>query len=271
MINRRAGIVLLCFGLALTWLSCDKPNNDGNGPSGPYMLSYGDSILYLKPQGGDYVVRPTEVRPGSYEGFPEGIEIDDKTGEINVSKSETGLRYRITHTAPDGTLTETMVVLSGITFTDKYYNLSQNDSIALPVYNALASRVLPVAGSVFDEGGGAQASGCDVQTVNGRINLAKSVRDGLFGANPKNDDRRDIDIVYRLNDGSNKAANKLRVRLYYYTSMATVADDLKQTLKEREDDGVFLRDSRATASTTEQGKIQRLAKPRPPCVVIIAN
>jgi hypothetical protein len=243
---------------SLLWLSCSK---DGSTDGGSYNLSYGDSILYHRASSNDYIVSPTQHRNGTYAGFPEGIEIDDKTGAINVSKSEMGLRYRITHTADDGTVTTTKVVLSGITFLDKFYRLSANDSIAFPIYNATASAPVPTAGSVFDEGGGASISGCDVKTINGQINLAQSIRNGLFGSNPTNDDRKDIDIVYRLNDGSNKVVNKLRVRLYYYTSMATVAPDLLETLQERERDGVFLRGAQTEA----------LAKPRPPCVIIIAN
>ncbi len=267
MLNRYRyffGISLILF--SLTWLSCDQGDNN---PSGPYDLSYGDSILYLRPQAGDYVVYPTERRDGVYEGFPDGIEIDDHTGAINVSKSETGLRYRITHTAPDGRQTQTLVVISGITFTDKFYNLSQNDSIALPVYNAHPARALPLTGSVFDDGGGANASGCDVRTINGQINLAQTVRNGLFGTNPSNDARRDIDIVYRLNDASGKAVNKLRVRLYYYTSMATVAPDLLETLNDREQLGVFLQS--APTGNTSSARLLREAKPRPPCVIIVGQ
>jgi hypothetical protein len=241
--------------------SCSKDNSD---PGISYNLSYGDSIIYLRPSSGDYTIRPLTHRQGAYSGFPDGIEIDEETGEINVSKSETGLRYRITHTAPDGTTTSIKIVLSGITFFDQYYRLSQNDTIAFPIYNANPSSALPVTGSVFDDGGGASASGCDVRTVNGQINLAQSIRNGLFGPSPSNDDRKDIDIVYRLNDGSGKSVNKLRVRLYYYTSMATVAPDLLETLNERRDEGVFLKGNQ-TARTARE------ARPRPPCVIILAN
>jgi hypothetical protein len=237
-------------------LSCNKSSNN---PSGPYNLSYGDSIIYLKAQSTDYIVYPSEQRAGVYSGFPEGIQIDDITGAINVSKSETGLRYRITHTAPGGTVTTTMVVLSGITFPDKFYHLSQNDSIAFPVYNASVSRPVPLSGSTFDEGNGANSGGCSVQTINGQINLAQSVRNGIFGTTPQNDVRKDFDIAYRLNDESGKSLNKLRVRLYYYNTMADVAPDLLQTLQDRSDQGVFLR----TTGTA------RVAKPRPPCVIII--
>ncbi|MEO7922220.1 MAG: hypothetical protein ABIR30_00935 [Chitinophagaceae bacterium] len=255
-------IGLLVIVLSLAWIACNKSGVDQ--PTGPYILSYGDSIIYAKPSAGDYIISPTTHRDGVYSAFPEGIEIDDNTGAINVTKSETGLRYRITHTAINGTVTNTNVVLSGITFFDSFYNLSQNDSIAFPIYNASATRALPVAGSLFDDGGGANASGCDVKTVNGQINLAQTVRNGLFGNTPANDSRRDIEIVYRLNDNSQKTVNKLKVRLYYYTSMATVAPDLLQTLQDRQTGGVFLRG--IVFERTEQA-----AKPRPPCVIIIAN
>jgi hypothetical protein len=247
---------LLLLVLFITWTACNKGSSD---PIGPYNLSYGDSIIYLKAQSADYIVSPTEHRAGTYSGFPDGIEIDDNTGAINVSKSETGLRYRITHTAPNGTETKTMIVLSGITFPDKFYRLSQNDSIALPVYNASPARAVPVNGSTFDEGNGANTGGCSVQTLNGQINLAQSVRNGIFGNIPQNDVRKDFEIAYRLNDASGKTLNKLKVRLYYYNTMADVAPDLLETLQDRTDQGVFLR----TAGTA------RVAKPRPPCVIII--
>lgn len=260
--SRTLFITFFIVAVTVIWLGCNKPNDNSGGT--PYVLNYGDSILFLKPTTGDYIVYPLVAKSGTFEAFPEGIEIDDNTGAINVSKSETGLRYKITHTANDGKKTTTMVVLSGINFTDKFYRLSQNDSMAFPVYNANPARTLPVTGSIFDDGGGAGISGCDVKTVNGQINLAQSIRNGLFGNNPTDDQRRDVEIVYRLNDGSNKAVNKLKVRLYYYTSMATVAPDLLQTLQDRENDGVFLRGF-GTESTVQA------ARPRPPCVIIIAN
>lgn len=262
----RTGTIVF-FILAVA-LACNKPKNQG-----PYSLSYGDSILYAKNQAGDYIVYPTEQRSGTYTAFPEGIEIDDNTGAINVTRSETGLRYRITHTATDGTVTNALVVLSGITYFDKFFNLAQNDSIAFPVYNASPSRPLPLSGSVFDEGGGANSSGCDVKTVNGQINLAQTVRNGLFGNTPVNDARRDIEIIYRLNDQSGKAENKLKVRLYYYSSMANVAPDLLQTLRDREDLGVFLRNEPvpSTGGGTLAARSLALAKPRPPCIIIIGQ
>ena len=256
-------IVNIVLSVSLVLTSCSRTGTGVNNT--PYILSYGDSVIYLRTtSSGDHIVYPLSRRDGVYSGFPEGIEIDASTGAINVSKSETGLRYRITHTAPDGTQTQTMVVLSGITFPDKFYNLSQMDSLAFPVYNASAGNTLPINGSNFDEGNGANSGGCSVRTDNGVINLAQCVRNGVFGAIPQNDSRRDFEIAYRLNDQSGRSLNKIKVRVYYYTSMATVAPDLLQTLSDRQSGGVFLRGAAGE-------EFAQAAKPRPPCVIIIAN
>ena len=254
------------FALAIFISSCSKSSSGSGEPTGPYFLSYGDSIIYLRSQSTDYIVSPTQRRAGTYSGFPEGIEINESTGAINVTKSETGLRYRITHVSPSGDTTRTLVVLSGITFTDKFYRFSTGDSIAFPVYNASSFRVLPVSGSVFDDGNGANSGGCAVKTDNGRINLKATVRNGVFGTIPSNDSRRDFDILYKLNDPSDRSVNKLRVRLYYYNTMANVPADLLQLLNDRQQNGVFIGNRGSTSERTEQA-----AKPRPPCVIIIAN
>jgi hypothetical protein len=263
----KAIVYFLLLVISFATYSCQKPA----GHSGPYKLSYGDSILYLQPSSGDYIVYPTEQRAGTYTAFPEGIELDDKTGAINISKSETGLRYRITHTASDGTVTTTLVVLSGINFTDHFYRLSQGDSIAFPVYNADAAKTLPLNGSSFDEGNGANTGGCSVKTLNGQINLAQTVRNGVFGSTPANDARRDFDIAYRINDASGKSLNKLRVRLYYYNTMADIAPDLLQTLQDRQAAGVFLSAHDSYFDPTAIARGTNVAKPRPPCVIIVGQ
>nr|MBP6215268.1 hypothetical protein [Chitinophagaceae bacterium] len=211
---------------------------------------------------------PVSTRPGTYTGFPDGIEIDDNTGAINVSKSETGLRYRVTHTDPDGTVTETKVVLSGITFKDHFYFLSNNDSIALPIYNADANRVLPLSGSVFDEGNLANAGGCSVKTDNGKINLRETIRNGVFGFPPRNDAQETFEIRYRINDASGKTENRLKVLLYWYNTINDVPQYVWDILNERTQQGVFLRNGAMNNSTT-MGRLAKEAKPRPPCVVIV--
>lgn len=262
-------IAILISGIVF---SCKKDNMT---QSKPYQLSYGDSILYLRDQATDYIVYPTEQKAGQYFGFPDGIDIDQVSGAINVSKSETGLRYRITYVSPQGDTSKTMIVISGINFLDKFHHLSQGDSVALPIYNASIDKILPVSGSSFDEGNNANSGGCSVRTNNGQINLSQTVRNGVFGATPQNNANKEFDIYYRLNDNSSKALNKIRVKMYYYNTMNDVAPDLLQTLQDRSNDGVFLGTSYQTipanSSTMRTRATAKAAKPRPPCVIIIAN
>ncbi|MBL0135294.1 MAG: hypothetical protein IPP79_15605 [Chitinophagaceae bacterium] len=174
---------IAAFSLAvLIMVGCDKP---GDTPIAPYKLSYGDSIFYIKNAAGDVLISPTEVRSGIYTGFPEGIEIDETNGQVNVSKSETGLRYRITFKdAVTGDTSSTIILVSGINYYDKIYNLSNNDTTVVPVYNASTSRTIP-ANSVFDEGNGCNSVGVAVDINAATINIAQTIRNGLFGTVPK--------------------------------------------------------------------------------------
>lgn len=264
-----AALIVIIAGAILN--SCKKPATDSTpeSPQPPHVFAYPDSILYLRNQADDYVVYPKEASPGKYYGFPEGIEIDEVTGAINVNKSESGLRYRITHVSPSGDSTSTLIIISGINFEDKFYHLSTGDSIADPIYNASINRILPVDGSIFDEGDIANSGGCSIKTDNAKINLAQTVRNGVFGRKPKNDERRDFEILYRLNDDSHKALNKLKVRVYYYETIDDVAPDLLETLQDRKDAGVFIQ-SKVTAPAVMSIN-KNIAVPRPPCIIIIAN
>ena len=255
--------ILPLFVLLL--IACSrKPQNDT--PAAP--LSYGDSVLYLRAGSGETVVAPVNPQSGRYSAFPEGLEIDGRSGVINVSRSETGLRYRVDFQSESGATASTYVVLSGVNYVDKYFNLAAGDSLLRPVYNADPARGLP-AGS-FDESRLAASEGCAVATGNGTINLAKTLRDGFLGANPQNDACKEVEIAYTLNDRSNRASNKIKVKIYYYNTMADVTSDIRQTLQERE--GMILGAAAGPlpASATTARVLGR-AKPRPPCIIIIAH
>jgi hypothetical protein len=131
--------------------------------------------------------------------------------------------------------------------------------------------VLPISGSNFDDDNTANTGGCAVRTDNGSINLAESVRKGVFGAIPKNDDQKTIEIKYRINDASGKSQNKLKVLLYWYETMADVPQYVWDILNDRTTEGVFLRGAGNSADPLSTSRLQRLAKPRPPCVVIVAH
>jgi hypothetical protein len=253
-------VFFLCFAALL---SCNK-NNEAKPVDTNYKLSYGDSIFYVNSQPAN-IINPVNAPQGTYYSIPKGLEIDPNTGSINVSSSEAGLRYKVTFTSTTGYSTSSFIVISGIDFPDKYYHLTENDSIAFPVYNASSANAIP-AGS-FDDDYSANSSGCAMKTTNGQINLTESIRRGLFGSTPKNDTRKDFEIKYRINDKSGNALNKIKVLLYYYDKASDVPADLKQTILDHQS-VTFHPDN--TPLTGVVGSITT-AKPRPPCIVIIAH
>lgn len=247
-------------------------------PPAAVKLSYGDSIFYLQNQASDYIVLPTQAQAGVYSGFPEGIEIDPVTGAINVSKSETGLRYKISFKPAGATDSITTIILiSGINFMDGFYKLTSADSIAKPVYNGNTANIVPGInnGSNFDEGSGCNSAGCTVNVSNGIINLAQTVRNGVFGTKPANNDRHEFVMNYRLNDKSNKNLNTLKIKLYYFETINDVTQEAYDIISSRlgtvfkpATPGGIITPFLANMLNKPVGKV---AKPRPPCIFILAR
>jgi len=285
-INAYFLIPFFVLGLSVTILSCKKDNSAGGNNPGTttpgYQLTYGDSIFYLNNQTSDYVILPEQPRQGQYSGFPEGIEIDPKTGEINVSKSETGLRYRVTF-VPDGT-TDTfnvMIVISGINYLDGFYRLNTADSIARPLYNATINKPIPGVnnGSSFDNGSNCNNAGCNVNIGDGTINLAQTVRNGVFGPVPSNNDRHQFQMNYRINDKSSETSNTIQVKIYYFDSINDVTQEVYDIISSRQ--GAILGFQPTPIpfeNFTEVNSIQQVngsqkptPKPRPPCIFILGR
>ncbi|MEP7142689.1 MAG: hypothetical protein ABI707_07455 [Ferruginibacter sp.] len=274
MVNR-IRIIFLSFSLSALIFSCSKNNDVTPGnvvPPVNVVLSYGDSVFYLRDQSADYIITPTQTGVGRYSGFPEGIEIDQKTGAINISKSETGLRYRVSFKPDDATdSVSTVILISGINFLDGFYKLTTDDSIAKPIYNGSKINAIPGAnnGSVFDEGSNCNSAGCNVNVLSGTINLAQTVRNGVFGSSPSNNDRHEFEMNYRINDKSNKSLNTLKVKLYYFNSISDVTQEVYDIMADRQ--GTLLRNSSLSSSGVLNKPIGVNRKPRPPCIFILAK
>ena len=57
---------------------------------------YGDTIVFDQPVNGDYIVKP--VNPpgaGKYFAWPVGMSLDQNTGAIDLTQSQTGMKYMI--------------------------------------------------------------------------------------------------------------------------------------------------------------------------------
>jgi hypothetical protein len=259
--------------LLLVFVACNKANRSDNNPetntsesSGgdssidantlltnnvqcPNAPNYGDSIIYLQPKSGDYTVQPVNNIgiQGTYVSWPEGLDLNKNTGEIDLSKSETGARYVIAFIKKGTTDTcVSQLILGGITYMDSIYVIGNNDTLAAPVFNAnpMVSPVCDASDdtdypdnngngnnkcSFDDDAPGSKANDqkLRVRTKSGIINLKRSVADGLFGPNLKNGDNKKIKIVYQLNDNSKKANQKLTVQVYYYDKVSNIPATLK--------------------------------------------
>jgi len=278
MVMERRNIFLLTVAALFVLSSCKKDAGGAVTDPSNFSLSYGDSILYQKLTAGDYIVSPQNNLPGNYTAFPEGIEINDRTGAINLSKSETGLRYKINF-MPDGSTKEysTTVLLSGINYLDAFYYLSKNDTVALPVYNGNPQASLPLvnSGTAFDIGLGCNNEGIAVSIKDGKINLAQTIRNGFFGRYPDNGTRREFELKYKIDDKSQQFVSTLKIKLYYFETMNDVTPDLIQLLQDRQGT-VFGPNMNAFAgelmnSPAGIGGIAKAAKPRPPCIFIIGR
>jgi hypothetical protein len=220
-------------------------------------LSYADTIFYKPSSGSNFFIRPTS-RPriaGYYQSIPAGLMLDSATGRINVTRSQSGIRYKVCYFSLSTRMKvdSTKLIISGIDYTDGIYTLSVGQDTAFPIYNADPSAGLPCFddddddeeddGCDFDETdldddgddevGGVNAQKLLVSKSNGTIDLAASISAGLLGANPVNGSTGDYLFYYRLNDFTQRALQSITVRVYYYNTVADIPQGLLDTLQFR--------------------------------------
>lgn len=255
----------------------DTNNLVVNSTTCPNAPNYGDSIVYIKPKnGGDFFANPVNNIgvDGTYFSWPEGLRLNKNTGIINLSQSETGVRYNVAFVKKGTTDTcVSKLIVGGLTYLDGIYDLSQSDTLAMPVFNAnpFGASVCDVSDDtdypdnngngnnkcVFDDdlpGQRANDQKLRVRTKSGIINLKKSMEDGLFGTNPKNGASKTVQIRYRLNDGSQKAGQNISVQVVYYDTPSDIPNAMQKEI-----DG--------KRNNMFNYKIIK-GKPRPPLIII---
>jgi hypothetical protein len=222
-----------------------------NAATCPGAPNYGDSIVYLKPKnGGDFFAEPINNIgvQGTYLAWPEGLKLNKNTGIINLSQSETGVRYNIAFIKKGTTDTcVSQLIVGGLTYLDAIYILEQQDTLAKPIFNTnpFGSSVCDDSDDtdypdnngngnnkcVFDDDAPGQRANDQklrVRTKSGIINLKRSVDDGLFGPNPKNGATKMVQIRYKLNDASLKVSQKLTVQVMYFDKLSSIPASLQQ-------------------------------------------
>ncbi|MBS1600679.1 MAG: hypothetical protein JST75_20825 [Bacteroidetes bacterium] len=236
-----------------------------------YAPDYGDSIIFPQPTANDYIVSSIN-NPGSgkYFSWPAGMVIDSLTGAINVTKSETGLRYAIGF-VKNGTTDTCMqnLIIGGAAYMDSVYVLADNQTTSSPYFDAN-----PFQAPVCD-GSNVSGSGCQFDITNdaknkkiivdkntGVIDLKKTLDGtllglgGAFGLIPADGQIVETTIYYRLNDASNNALQHITVQLMYFNSKSSINTGLVNSL--------LLKVNNVLTGNL----ISKTTNPRPPLIII---
>jgi hypothetical protein len=244
----------------------NRVNPGASGNPAKIRLSYGDTLFNLRNQPGNFTISPVSKpnSAGFFKSIPNGLAIDSVTGVINLNQSETGLRYKIYYVAATGgaALDSVKLVISGIDYRDAIYEIARTPDAydtAFAIYNARPELVLPCGDDdedgdgdlddddnqcVFDETDLDDDGNDDIPGViqdkllvdikKGTIDLEASFQAGLFGSSdPANGVNRDFTFYYRLQDASNRALNKITVRVYHFKRRGDIPQTLLDTLNFR--------------------------------------
>lgn len=238
-------------------------------------LSYGDSIFYLK--NAAYLIAPSQRKAGTYTAYPDNLKIDPSTGKITVDvdgrdgNSQTGMWYKIRFQSANTAETDSaMILLSGLTYVDKFYQLSQNDSIIYPIYNADAAKAVPSGN--FDL---QHRNDFAINPANGQINILECMRRGYFTKQAGSTGWKVTTIKYAINDQSSGAVNRIDLVIYYYHTMSDVPSNVSRLMQAHQSMTLGLRMAPIPSTTggidSNLPSELSLSKPRPPCVVIVGN
>lgn len=242
----------------------------------PGAPSYGDSILFLQNASTDYIVSPVNhPDAGTYFSWPKGMVIDKNTGAINISKSETGVRYNIgwIKQGTTDTCLQTLI-LAGISYADSLYVLNNDERYAKPYYNASTTGdpvCVPASGisgsgsnCKFDVTGQAASQQVVVDKHYGSIDL-KNTANKAFGLLPLNGTKVTTTISYQLDDNSAMALQKITVSLIYYNKKSDVPPDLLALVSDKLNkivNGVLLINLQGNNNAQYRGS------PRPPIIIV---
>jgi len=222
---------------AVTLSSCDS-------------FVYADTIFYPEELPDDYIVKPKYKLTGTFGAYPDGLEINPNNGNIDITESETGLKYLVWY-VPFGRqdTCKKFVTVSGINYVDSSYTLTSTDpGVMKPVYNAsLLKQTDCNGGCEFDDGpddddgdgfadeppAGQEVipQGVAMSKLTGNVNLRKSLKNGALGVNPPNGAVKNFMLNYRIGDKSSKSLNKIGFRLYYYKTKADIPAKLLQQIE----------------------------------------
>ncbi|HLI92544.1 MAG TPA: hypothetical protein VKU83_02995, partial [Puia sp.] len=237
----------------------------------PALPIYGDTIVYPQPaNGGDYIISPiNNPGAGTYLSWPAGMVMDSTTGAIDLTASETGLKYMIGYVRSGTTDTcLSTLVIGGASYADSVYVLSEGETTAVPYFEANPADLNLCQTSNachFDVTGSAARMKVIVNTSNGQIDLQKTLNGtgllgGAFGLLPVNGQTITAPIYYQIGDDpSNNALQNISVQLVYYNNASLINIGLLNTVVNKLD------------NLLSGNQISMTSNPRPPLIVIVRS
>lgn len=317
---RKVFFITLASVLLLQVIGCQKDISESNESDIPAItsnssllsprLSYGDTLFFLKNQPGNYTIQVVSKpnSSGYFKSIPWGLALDTVTGTINISQSETGLRYKVYYFSTGGVLLDsTKLVVSGVDYKDAIFEIASTPNrydSAFPIYNARPELGLPCPDDddddelcIFDETDLDNDGNDDIPGViqdkllidikKGTIDVEASFHAGIFGgSSPVNGAVRDFTFYYRLNDASNRALNKLTVRVYHYNTRNNIPQALLDTINFRNNQLALINSRTAEREySVEPGRVSRdgvlnriegfssffVGPRRPPIIIIVSQ
>jgi hypothetical protein len=287
---------LLISGLLLLGACQKTGNSDDNNPDpSANRLSYGDTLFFNHNLTTDKLITVVSTPSATvkYKAIPGGLLLDSVTGRINLSKSESGIRYKVFAVNAAGIAIDSVkLVISGIDYADGIYNINATPiayDTAFPIYNARPELLLPCnddddddddddSTCVFDEtdldnDGNDDIAGIIqdkllVNTKTGTLDLEASFRAGLFGSSqPANGTLKEFVMYYRLNDASSRALQKINLKIYYYQTENDIPLLLKNELNIR---GTQVQNINARLINSAEFATYERPK-RPPILIIVGR
>lgn len=310
---KRNAILTTVLGVSILF-SCTKENNSIHNSavgsdnilqsavavSSCDLFAYPDSVFYLEEIPNDYIVHTVTPLQGTFGCYPNELKIDPANGDLDITESETGLKYLIWY-VPTGThdTCKKFITVAGIDYTDSIYTLKNNPSLATPVYNATPGAATACTGNCeFDDGNddddgdgfadeppaGQEVipQGIAMDKSTGAINLKQSIKNGALGDTLVPGAFKDFVLNYRISDGSNKTLNKLNFRLYYFKKQSQIPKSLLKQLQAKKQQVLLNNQFQANPATVSysvnmnavaapaSGKGQEV-KCRPPYIIIVQN
>jgi hypothetical protein len=233
-----------------------------------FAPNYGDSIVYPQPSSsGDYYVYPQNNQglQGTYLSWPAGLQMDPKTGSIDLTGSETGQRYSVAFVKAGGSDTcMSDLIVAGAAYMDSVYVLSQSQATATPYFNANPAAPSPCAssqgqGCVFDYNNYAHNQGIEIDQKTGFIDLQKTMQKSIFGLLPINGTTVNTTIYYKLSDNSNNAPQKIQLQLVFYNHKSDIPPNVLSSI------------TNSIVNTLDNLLLSKGPSPRPPLIIIVRN